>query len=156
MAQQCLSPLVQVMQTPSLVISQVQLQQAKLQLQQGMPFIVQVIEHMPPAIMRQRFCSVPQAISSSQQQTILQPPAHFSILISQRGTTHQVGIAAAPGIDAGDIGMAPGMLPMAERSNIMELDIATSIFVELRRTSGESSQRRAEEMVCSLPSFGSV
>lgn len=155
MAQQFLSPLVQVMQTPRSVISQTQLQQQKLHWQQTMPFIVQVQQHMPPASIRQRFCSVPQETSSSQLQIILQPPAHFSTLISQRGTTHQVGMAVIGDIVAGAEGIPPIIEPMPVRSIIIELDIANSSSCELRLTSGLSSRRRLVEKQF-LPSSGSA
>jgi hypothetical protein len=145
MAQQFLSPLVQVMQTPFEVISQTQLQQAKLHWQQTMPFIVQVTQQRPPANMRQRFCSVPQATSSSQQHVILQPPAHFSILISQRGTTHQAGAPTDGVIVAGAEVTPPIMEPIPARSTIRALDIANSSSCELRQTSGTSSRRREVE-----------
>jgi len=96
------SPLVQVMQTPSLVISHLHMPIVKLQQQTIMPFIIMQQLHMPPASMRQRFCTMPQATLSSQEQTIFIPPEHFSIFRVQRGTIIQFG---ATGIAVG----APGM-----------------------------------------------
>jgi hypothetical protein len=59
MAQQALSPLVQVMRTPSAVGSHLHMPMVMLQQQTIMPFIIAQQEHMPPAIMAQRFCSMP-------------------------------------------------------------------------------------------------
>ncbi|HEY1598058.1 MAG TPA: hypothetical protein VGG64_00550 [Pirellulales bacterium] len=86
-SQQVLSPLVQVMHTPSFVLSHLQMPQARFSVQQGMPFIVQTQLHMPPANILHKFCSVPQATSSSHLQWIFMPPWHFSTLRVQRGTT---------------------------------------------------------------------
>ena len=86
-SQQVLSPLVQVMQTPSLVHSTLQMPQARLHWQTVQPFNVQQQLIKPPASDLQRFCSVAQASSSSQQQSSFSPPGHFSQVISQRGTT---------------------------------------------------------------------
>jgi hypothetical protein len=118
------SPLVQVMQTPSLVISHLHMPMVRLQQQTIMPFIMQQTVHMPPAIIVQRFCTMLQAILSSQLQVIFMPPVHFSILKVQRGTIIQlVGIPVGlpivglpmPGIDM-------PCIPIPERSIIM-LDI---------------------------------
>lgn len=54
-AQQSASPLVQVMQTPSLVWSHLHMPIVMLQLQTIMPFIIMQQLHIPPAIMEQRF-----------------------------------------------------------------------------------------------------
>ena len=56
-----------------------------LQQQQHMPFIIMQHETIPPAIMLHRFCIIMAAVLSSQVQVIFIPPAHFSILIEQRG-----------------------------------------------------------------------
>lgn len=84
-SQQALSPLVQVMQQPSLVISHLHVPQHRLHWHMTMPFIMQQTLHIPPASILQRFCKAPQATSSSQEQVIFMPPEHFSILIVQRG-----------------------------------------------------------------------
>jgi hypothetical protein len=86
MSQQALSPLVQVMQTPSAVISQVQLHMAMLHWHMHMPFFMHMQLHMPSHSILQRFCRVAQPTSSSHEQYIFIPPAHFSIRIVQRGT----------------------------------------------------------------------
>ena len=86
MAQQSVSPLVQVMRTPSSVISHLHMPIVRLQQQTIMPFIIMQQLHMPPAIIVQRFCIMPADILSSQVQVIFMPPVHFSIVIVQRGT----------------------------------------------------------------------
>jgi len=96
MAQQALSPDVQLMQQPSLVYSHLQMPMVRLTWQQVMPLHVQQQLHRPSASMRQRFCSVPRAISSSQRQWILQPLAVFSNSTVQRGSTHQLADAGEP------------------------------------------------------------
>ncbi len=55
MAQQSLSPDVQVMQTPSLVISHLHIPMVRLQQQITMPFIMQQQLHMEPAMLMHRF-----------------------------------------------------------------------------------------------------
>jgi hypothetical protein len=54
-AQQAGSPLVQVMQTPSLVGSHLHMPMARLQQHIIIPFIMQQQLHMEPAIIEQRF-----------------------------------------------------------------------------------------------------
>lgn len=108
-----------------------------------MPFIMQLMLHIPPAIIVQRFCNVAAAISSSQLQWIFMPPAHFSIFIVQRGTMHIPicdTIAGMPGI--WPIGIAPGIpipLIIVGRSNIIVLDIAELPWQRTGR--GTASQR---------------
>ena len=65
-AQQAGSPLVQVMQTPSSVISHLHMPIVMLQQQTIMPFIIMQQLHMPPAIIVQRFCIIVAVILSSQ------------------------------------------------------------------------------------------
>jgi hypothetical protein len=101
MAAQSLSPLVQVMTTPSLVISHLHMPIVMLQQHTIMPFIMQQQEHMVPAMAAQRFCRVLAATLSGQTQVIFMPPVHFSILMVQRGT---IGMVIA--------GMPPGMVVM--------------------------------------------
>jgi hypothetical protein len=55
MAQHAGSPLVQVMQTPSAVASNLHIPIVRLQQQTIIPFIMQQQLHKPPAIMVQRF-----------------------------------------------------------------------------------------------------
>jgi hypothetical protein len=73
-SQQALSPLLQVMHTPSLVDSQVQMPQARLHWQTAMPLRVQLQLHMPSASILHRFCKVPVETSSSQAHLIFKPP----------------------------------------------------------------------------------
>src|SRR5262245_59846564 len=84
------------MQQPSLVYSHLQMPIVRLHWQHGMPLQVQQQEHRPSDSIRQRFCSVPVATSSSQRQKILQPSLVFSNFSVQRGTTHQLAAAGAP------------------------------------------------------------
>jgi hypothetical protein len=85
MSQQALSPLMQVTQTPSAVISHMHMPIVRLQQQTMAPFIMQQRLHLELAIIEQRFCSMLQAILSSHEQVIFIPPVHFSIFILQRG-----------------------------------------------------------------------
>jgi hypothetical protein len=106
MAQHAGSPLVQVIQTPSLVGSHLHMPIARLQQHIIMPFIIMQQLHMPPAIIEQRFCNIVADIESSHLQVIFMPPAHFSILILHRGTIIHCGAAGMP---AGEpIGPAAG------------------------------------------------
>ncbi|MGC4002561.1 MAG: hypothetical protein QM811_05220 [Pirellulales bacterium] len=84
-SQHFLSPVVQVMQTPSSVIVQTQWHIIMLHWHMTMPFIMQQQLHMPSHIILHMFCNVAQAISSSHEQIIFMPPAHFSIFMVQRG-----------------------------------------------------------------------
>jgi hypothetical protein len=86
MAQQSLSPLVQVMVQPFSVISHLHIPITRLQQHTIIPFIIMQQLHMPPAIIVQRFCSMLADIASSQVQVIFMPPGHFSIFIVQRGS----------------------------------------------------------------------
>jgi hypothetical protein len=98
MAQHAGSPLVQVMQTPSLVGSHLHMPMVRLQQHIIIPFIIMQQLHMPPAIMEQRFCSIVADIASSHLHVIFMPPAHFSILILHRGTIIQCGAAGMPAL----------------------------------------------------------
>src|SRR4029079_7339690 len=88
MLAQVLSPLVQVISTPSAVLVHLQLHMARLHWQSSMPFIMQQQLHMPSHNMRHMFCTVAAMVSSSHEQVIFIPPAIFSIFMSQRGTMH--------------------------------------------------------------------
>ena len=85
MSAQALSPLVQVMQQPSAIISHLHMPIIRLQQQTIIPFIIMQQVHMPPAIMVQRFCIMVHDILSSHVQVIFMPPSHFSIFMVQRG-----------------------------------------------------------------------
>jgi len=125
------SPLVQVTQTPSLVISHLHMPMVRLQQQTIMPFIMQQHVHMPPVNIVQRFCSMLVAILSSHEQVIFMPPVHFSILNVHRGTIIQfipasmVG-APIPGIAIPGVAM-PG-IPIPDRSIIIAVDIFVTPF----------------------------
>jgi len=120
-AQQAASPLVQVTQQPSLVISTLQTPIVMLHEQTIIPFIMQQMLHMPPAIIVQRFCIMAQAALSSQVQVIFIPPVHFSIFIMQRGTMIMFGaMGAVPGA-----GFMPEVMPVIALRSII---IAVVIF----------------------------
>ena len=97
MSQQALSPLVHMMQQPSLVISHLHMPMVRLQQHTTMPFIMQQQLHIVPASVTHRFCSMLHAILSAQLQTIFMPPVHFSNFSVQRGTIALiVGVAGMP------------------------------------------------------------
>jgi hypothetical protein len=81
-----LSPLVQVMQTPSLVISHLHMPIVRQQQQTIIPFIMQQQLHIVPMSDMHRFCMVLQATLSSLTHIIFMPPVHFSMVTLQRGT----------------------------------------------------------------------
>jgi len=72
------------------------------------PFIMQQTPHLELAIMEQRFCSMEQAILSSQTQVIFIPPAHFSIFMVQRGIIMPV----MAGFIAGMAAPIPDIIPV--------------------------------------------
>lgn len=129
--QQALSPHVQLMHTPSLVVSQRQWQQVKLHWQIVTPFHVQATQQAPPASARQRFCSVRHDTSSSQAQRILQPSAHCSQSIWQRGTKQPVE-AAGTGATAA---VEPGQLAVVAQKPERSVNIALVITKLLWRVS---------------------
>jgi hypothetical protein len=137
-AQHAGSPLVQVMQTPSAVASNLHIPIVRLQQQTIIPFIIQQQLHKPPAIMVQRFWSMPAETLSSQVHTIFMPPGHLETVIVQRGTIIMfvpAGVGAeVPIIPLGpDIGM-PGMAIPA-RSIIIVVAILISCFWQSTRCS---------------------
>jgi hypothetical protein len=159
MAQQALSPLVQVTHTPSLVYSHLQMAIAMLHWHMHIPFIMQQQLHMPSQSILQRFCKVAQATSSSQMHLIFIPPAHFSIFIVQRGRTIAPA-AAGIGAAAGVMGISPIPGPIIPRFIIITLamvEFLSNRFHETSRapralgrcplnalrSSGETSQRRS-------------
>lgn len=85
-AEQALSPLVQVIVQPSSVVSQWHMPMTRLQQQATMPLTCMQHEHIPPASIVQRFCIIATAILSSLVQTIFIPPGHFDIAMLHRGT----------------------------------------------------------------------
>jgi hypothetical protein len=107
-SQQALSPLVQVITQPSLVISHLQTPIIRLQVQTTIPFMTQHIEHIPPAIIEQRFCIIAHAVGSVHTQDTFTPPETFSTLKVQRGTIIMFG---AIGVVAPGIGAVPMPIP---------------------------------------------
>jgi hypothetical protein len=105
------SPLVQVMHTPSLVMSHLQIPIVRLQQQQSMPLSMQQQLHMPPASIVHRFCTMLVAILSSQWQWIFIPPVHFSSFNVQRGTIIQFVPAGRP-VGAPTVGVPMPGIPM--------------------------------------------
>jgi hypothetical protein len=117
------SPLVQVILTPSLVISHLHMPMVRLQQQHMVPLSIMQQLHKPPASIVHRFCTMLQAILSSQTQWIFRPPWHFSILSVQRGTISQFGTGgiAVPGADIPGIPIPGIAIPV--RSIIIALVI---------------------------------
>jgi len=106
-AQQSLSPLVQVITHPSLVVSTLHRPIARLQQQHTIPFMTMQQDIIPPCIIMHRFCIIPHDAWSGQVQVIFIPPSHFSIFMEQRGTISQFVGAIMPGI----IGLDPPVIP---------------------------------------------
>jgi hypothetical protein len=146
MAQQALSPLVQVTHTPSLVYSHLQIAMAMLHWHIHMPFIMQQQLHIPSHIILQRFCKVAQATSSSHIHLIFIPPVHFSIFIVQRGRT----IAPAmPGIEVGAGGMGISPIPagpIIPRFIIITLAIVGLLSNRFSRRHPESNWKHSGNM----------
>lgn len=111
------SPLVQVMVTPSAVVSHLHMAIAMLQVHIIIPFIIMQQEHMPPAIMAQRFCIIDAEVGSSVLQTIRIPPSHFSIMIVQRGTIIHCGVVGIAALEV--MPPMPMFIPIAPRSIII-------------------------------------
>jgi hypothetical protein len=124
-AQQLLSPLVQVMQTPLSVASHLHMPIVMLQQQTIMPFIIMQQLHIPPAIMVHRFCSMPAETLSSQTQVTFIPPVHFSKVILQRGT---IIMFDAAGVEAAGpvIPIPMPVMPITFRSAMTVLIVAKS------------------------------
>lgn len=124
------SPLVQVIMTPSAVGSHLHMAIAMLQQHIIMPFIIMQHEHMPPAIMVQRFCIIDADVASSHLQIIFIPPSHFSIVIVQRGTIIHWGVVgmAAPEV------MPP--MPMFMFMPIAPRSIIIAVIVDLSGLGG--------------------
>jgi hypothetical protein len=110
---QALSPDVQVIVQPSLVMSHLHMPIVRLQQHTMTPFIMQQTEHMPPCSVMHRFCIMLLAVASSQTQVIFMPPCTFSNLKVQRGTIIQDdGIVMGPVIPAGVIPCAGMPIPV--------------------------------------------
>ncbi|QJX00750.1 hypothetical protein FTUN_8382 [Frigoriglobus tundricola] len=124
MSPHILSPLVQVTQHPVAVISHLHMPIVMLQQHTIMPFIVQHMLHIPPAIMPHRFCIMVHAAGSSHEHVIFIPPAHFSTFIVQRGTITMFGAIGMAGVL---IGMFP-IPDIAARSIII-----AEVMIRLRK-----------------------
>jgi len=83
--QQSASPLQQVIQMPSVVISHLHMPIIMLQVIMVMPFIIIWQETIPPASILQRFCIMAAAVSSLAMHIIFMPVLVFSIFMVQRG-----------------------------------------------------------------------
>jgi hypothetical protein len=83
--------------------------------------------HIPPASIVHRFCTMLQAILSSQTQVIFMPPVHFSTLSVHRGTIIQLvppaTVAGAPTAGVPYPGKPMPDTPIPVRSIIIVLDI---------------------------------
>jgi hypothetical protein len=84
--QHCVSPLVQVMQTPFFIISHLHMPMVMLKQAIIIPLFIMQQLIMLPAIIWHMFCSMAAAMESSLLHIIFMPPSHFSIFIMQRGT----------------------------------------------------------------------
>jgi hypothetical protein len=115
-SQHLVSPLMQVIVQPSLVMSHLHMPMVRLHCITIMPFIIMQQLTIPPESMVQRFCIMEQATASSHEQVIFMPPVHFSIFMVQRGTIMKFGIAGVA--DGAAIPGVPGM-DMALRSIII-------------------------------------
>ncbi|QJW97179.1 hypothetical protein FTUN_4744 [Frigoriglobus tundricola] len=131
MSPHILSPLVQVTQHPVAVISHLHMPIVMLQQHTIMPFIVQHMLHIPPAIMPHRFCIMVHAAGSSHEHVIFIPPAHFSTFIVQRGTITMFG--AMP------VGIPIPLVPV-EAAEAIGLIIAVIMVVSRKRTSCNSTR----------------
>jgi len=142
MALHSLSPLVHVTQTPLSVASHLQIPIKRLQQQAIIPFIIMQQEHIPPAVIVHRFCSIPAETLSSQMHVTFIPPAHFSKVILQRGTIIMfmpAGIVPGEPIIPGEPGiLMPGM-PIPARSVIIAVMIEYSSSWCLRRRESPST-----------------
>jgi hypothetical protein len=124
---QALSPEVQVMVQPFLVISHLHMPMVMLQQQTTMPFIMQQTEHMLPAIIEQRFCIMAHAVASSQVQVIFMPPCIFSIFIVQRGAMTMFGVMGViPVIEPG-MPMPGAVMPVAAIGFIIAVTMGHSL-----------------------------
>ena len=111
MSQQALSPLVQVTQQPSVVISHLHVAIGMLQQQTIMPFIMAQHDTMPPASMVHRFCIMLRAMASSQVQVTFMPPVHFSNFMVQRGIIMGFIEGVPEGMVMPGIPIIPGIMP---------------------------------------------
>jgi len=116
------------MQTPFSVISQRVIPIVRLQQLTGMPLSMTQQLHIPPASIVHRFCTMLQAILSSQTQVIFMPPVHFSSRTVQRGTISQF-VPTGAALGAPMLGLPrPGTpmpgIPIPVRSIMSVLDMS--------------------------------
>jgi hypothetical protein len=102
------------------------------------PFQVQQQLQAPPCNILQRFCSAPQATSSSHLQVIFRPPAHFSNVAVQRGRIRTLPGACVP---AGEVQTV--LFVAAVRSNII-VDIERNSFGDVRASREHRAHVRRE------------
>jgi hypothetical protein len=100
------------MQTPSSVVSHLQWHIVMLNEQTVIPFMMQQQVQRLPAIMVQRFWSIPAETLSSHAQTIFIPPLHFSNVIVPRGTIIML-VPAGAVADGPTTPVGPAMLTPA-------------------------------------------
>src|SRR5712692_6436113 len=94
-----------------------------------MPLSMQQQLHMPPASIVHRFCTMLQAILSSHEQWILNPPVTFSTLKVQRGTIIADGMpVGVPTWGEDKPGTPRPGIPIPVRSIIIVLDIQNSFL----------------------------
>src|SRR5438128_8985525 len=129
-SQHLASPLVQVMQTPSLVISHLHMPIMRLQQKTVTPLSMQQQLHMPPASIVHRFCTMLHDVLSSHEQVIFMPSLHFSILRVQRGTISQLVLGDTPGgvPTPGTLQTPTPGIPTVDRSIIIELAMSGTPF----------------------------
>jgi hypothetical protein len=138
MAAHSLSPLVQVTQTPCSVISHLHIAIVRLQQQTNIPFIIVHRLHRPPAVMVQRFWSMPAEVASSLEHVTFTPPLHFSTFIVQRGTIIMfipAGIVPVPPSIGVPMVVAPiaGMAIPARSISLLVMSIAPGCRVKSLR-----------------------
>src|SRR5262249_16236301 len=101
----------------------------RLQQHTVMPLHMHTQLHMPPWSIVHRFCTMLQAILSSQEQYILKPPVHFSTLKVQRGTIMAEGKAVGAPTAAVPIPGTPRPgIPIPVRSIIIVPDMVRTPF----------------------------
>jgi hypothetical protein len=113
--QHCVSPLVQVMQTPFFIISHLHMPMVMLKQAIIMPLFIMQQLIMLPAIISHMFCSMAAAMESSLLHIIFMPPSHFSIFIMQRGTiimfiVGMLGMDMGMGVIIGEVIMERSMV----------------------------------------------
>jgi hypothetical protein len=141
MSQQALSPLVHVTMQPSFVISTLHAPIVRLQQHTVMPFIMQHMLHMPPAIIVHRFCIIAHAVGSSQTHVIFMPPVIFSTFMVQRGTITMFGVAVA----GMPVGIPVVMFAIAARSIIIAVAMGRSFVASGSERNGRRCPKRGSK-----------